>query len=135
MKPITKRDQRMRNRIDWPVTISGLLLVILVMLMAFKFEKVEQEWTSIGRWKVTAYCACEKCCGKWADGITASGHRLVGDEKVIAAPIEFKFGTIMDVEQYGVGVVLDRCDGIDVYFPSHQEALEWGIKEVEVRVR
>ncbi|GAH06555.1 unnamed protein product, partial [marine sediment metagenome] len=25
---------------------------------------------------VTAYCPCKICCGKWADGYTASGHKL-----------------------------------------------------------
>jgi 3D (Asp-Asp-Asp) domain-containing protein len=100
-----------------------------------RLEKVKSEWRSLGKWEVTAYCPCEKCCRQWADGTTASGHRLVGDEKVIAAPIEFKFGTILMVENYGVGTVLDRCDHLDVYFQSHVEAQYWGVKEVEVWIR
>ena len=78
---------------------------------------------------VSAYCPCEKCCGKFADGFTASGVPAAG--KIAAAPRDVPFGTVLDVPGYGRASVQDRGGAItgnkiDVLFPTHQEALEWG---------
>ena len=88
--------------------------------------------------RVTAYCPCEKCCGKWADGITASGHKIKPGDKFCAAPRNIPFGTMLDIPEYGVVPVLDRGGAIvegrlDVFFPTHQEALNWGVKHCAVR--
>jgi len=86
---------------------------------------------------VSAYCPCEKCCGEWADGITASGKPAEG--KLIAAPRKYAFGTVMEVPGYGRAVVEDRGgaikgDKIDLLFPTHQDALNWGRQYVKVKV-
>jgi len=88
-------------------------------------------------YKVTAYCVCEKCCGKYADGITASGAKAEG--KLIAAPKDIPFHTWINVPGYGWAEVLDRGGCIkgrrlDLLFPTHQEALEWGVQYLEVRI-
>jgi hypothetical protein len=31
------------------------------------------------------YCACKKCCGKFADGITACGHKIRRGDTFVAA--------------------------------------------------
>ena len=87
--------------------------------------------------EVSAYCPCERCCGKWADGYTASGHKIQPGNKFVAAPKHIPFGTMLDIPEYGVVPVLDRGGAItvsklDVFFPSHQEALDWGRKYLEV---
>ena len=88
-------------------------------------------------WRVTAYCPCEKCCGRFADGITASGAPAIG--RIIAAPSEIPFGTELFIEGYGYGKVQDRGGSIkgkrlDVLFPTHNQALEWGVKMLEVEI-
>ena len=88
-----------------------------------------------GQYKVTAYCPGPCCCGKFADGITASGLQAVG--KIVAAPKSIPFGTVLDIPGYGVNTVEDRGGAIkgnklDVLFPTHQEALNWGVQELTV---
>jgi len=88
---------------------------------------------------VTAYCPCEKCCGNFADGITSNGHKIIDGDRFVAAPKSFAFGTIMDIPGYGTVAVKDRGGAIkgnklDVFFNTHQEALNWGVKRLTVTV-
>ncbi len=96
---------------------------------------VEPQTTQL--WRITAYCKGSCCCGKWADGITASGKPAQG--KLIAAPKEIPFGTWIDIPGYGMAEVLDRGGSIkgrklDLLFSSHQEALNWGVKYMELEL-
>ena len=91
---------------------------------------------------VSAYCPCEKCCGKWANihpRRTASGHIIKPGDKFVASPKDVPFGTMIDIPGYGLVPVLDRGGAIkgnklDVYFDSHQEALEWGRQYLTVKI-
>lgn len=88
-------------------------------------------------YKITAYCPCEKCCGEFADGFTASGLAAVG--RIIAAPPEIPFGTILFIKGYGWAEVQDRGGAIkgkrlDVLFPTHEQALDWGVRFIEVEL-
>ena len=91
---------------------------------------------SSGRYKVTAYCACVKCCGK-TNGITASGTKATAN-RTIAAPSSFAFGTQVvingqtyTVEDRGGAIQGNR---IDVYMNSHSEALAWGVRYLDVEI-
>ena len=88
---------------------------------------------------VSAYCPCEKCCGQYADGITANGYKIKKGDKFVAAPKNIPFGTMIDVPGYGLVQVKDRGGAIkdnrlDLYFDTHQEALNWGRKHITVKV-
>ncbi len=88
-------------------------------------------------WRITAYCKGSCCCGKWSDGITASGAKAEG--KLIAAPPEIPFGTWIDIPGYGMAEVLDRGGSIkgrrlDLLFPTHQAAKNWGVQYLEIRL-
>lgn len=107
--------------------------------------------------ETTGYCKCGKCCGwkrNWlfqpvvaygptkgqpkAVGITASGTKA--EWGTIAADTRYyPFGTVMQVPGYGWGRVEDiggdiKGLHIDLYFPSHREALEWGREWKKVKV-
>lgn len=89
-----------------------------------------------GKYKVTAYCACVKCCGK-TNGITASGRKATANHTV-AAPSTFAFGTELvingktyTVEDRGGAIQGNR---IDVYMNSHAEALAWGVRYLNVDI-
>ena len=94
------------------------------------------------RTRITAYCPCEKCCGKWSDGQTASGYWIQSGDRFVAAPKDIPFGTEMVVPGYNndrAVKVLDRGGAItnerlDVYFDTHQEALNWGVRYLVVEV-
>jgi 3D (Asp-Asp-Asp) domain-containing protein len=96
------------------------------------------------RMEVTAYCACTKCCGPNAQGITASGKLVsYNDGKFVAADTRLlPFGTKLQVPGYAGGEtieVIDRGGAIkgnklDLYFETHQAALEWGRQWVDVVV-
>jgi len=97
----------------------------------------ESNWQSLGTFIVTAYCACPVCCGEWADKRTACGYNTSMGGKFVAAPVELRFTSVLFIPYYGTATVLDRGGSIrhkriDVYFPTHQEALEWGRKELEI---
>lgn len=96
------------------------------------------------RMTVTAYSPDERSCGQWADGYTASGKSvLTNGMKLVAADTRLlPFGSIVSVPGYNNGKpvpVLDRGGKIkgqrlDVLFPTHEIALEWGVQELEVMV-
>lgn len=97
-------------------------------------------FTPLGRYRVTAYCLCDKCINvsAWRDGFTASGHQIQPGDRFIAAPPEIPFGTLLSVPGYGTAPVLDRGGAIkgkrlDIYFPTHAEAMEWGVKNLEIK--
>ena len=92
---------------------------------------------------VTAYCACEKCCGKGARGITASGKPVsYNGGKFVAADGRLPFGTMVRIANYHEGLVVEvidrggaiKGDKLDVFFPSHQRAREWGRQMVPVQI-
>jgi len=89
-----------------------------------------------GVYKVTAYCACMQCCGK-TNGITASGTQATAN-RTIAAPSTFAFGTQVVIN--GVTYTVEDRGGaiqgnrIDIYMNTHSEALQWGVRYVNVEV-
>ena len=91
-----------------------------------------------GKYKITFYCPCEKCCGKWAGGKTASGTKPTAN-RTVAAPKSFAFGTQIRIEGLGHFVVEDRGGAIkgnrlDVFVDSHAEALRLGVMHKEVSI-
>lgn len=93
--------------------------------------------SSVRIFKVTAYCPCSKCCGSWANGITAMGTTAKAG-RTVAASKQFSFGTkllingkVYTVEDRGGAIKGNR---IDMYVNTHSEALRWGVKYLPVKV-
>ncbi|HRP63645.1 MAG TPA: 3D domain-containing protein [Phycisphaerales bacterium] len=93
---------------------------------------------------VTAYSPDERSCGKWADGITASGYSVwTNGMKMVAADTSIlPFGSLVSIPGYDGGSVvpvLDRGGKIkgnrlDVLYPTHERALKWGAQRLEVTI-
>ena len=84
----------------------------------------------------TAYCPCSICCGKWADGKTASGTIATQGRTIAVDKSIIPLGEIVTVngkdyiaEDTGSAI---KGKKIDIFFDSHNDALEFGRKEVEV---
>lgn len=96
------------------------------------------------RMRVTAYSPDEQSCGKWADGITASNKSVwTNAGKLVAADTSLlPLGSLVSVPGYDDGAivpVLDRGGAIkgrrlDVLYPTHEAALQWGVQELDVVV-
>lgn len=98
-------------------------------------SKPTNESSSKGIFKLTAYCPCMQCCGK-TNGITASGVKATAGRTVAADTSIFPFGTklLIDGKEY---IVEDRGGSIkgnriDIYFDTHEEALQFGVQHKEV---
>jgi len=99
--------------------------------------KTEYIRRSLGIFIVTAYCPGECCCADDADGITACGWKINIGDKFCAADPMIPFLKVLDIEGYGIVPVLDRGGKIkgnklDVFFWTHEEALKWGVQELEI---
>ncbi len=87
----------------------------------------------------TAYCPCSICCGSYANGITASGDTATAGYTVAASP-DIPFGTKLYIPYFDrIFEVQDRGSAIqgtrlDIYFNTHDEALRFGIKDLEVYI-
>lgn len=112
-------------------------------------KNAEPTYTSLGEFRLTAYCPCEKCCGKWGKNrptdengniivYTASGSIARQGYTIAADRTKLPFGTKVyingreyEVQDVGGAIKENR---IDIYFESHQEALEFGVQYAEVFV-
>lgn len=101
---------------------------------------------SLGEYKLTAYCSCEKCCGYWATirPVDSEGNPIVytADGSVakhgvtVAADKDIPFGTVLMIDGHEY-TVQDRGGAIkgkriDIYFDSHEAAKEFGVKYMEI---
>lgn len=109
--------------------------------------------------KTTGYCNCGKCCnwkrrmfglgspviasgphkgrpkvvGRTASGATAQDGTVAADTTLLP------MNTIMHIPGYGFGRVEDRGGAIkgkhvDLWFPTHREAKNWGVRTLQVKV-
>ena len=138
---------------DEPETVEVVSLPIQAVQVAaeepvsagitFELDMAVQDYVSLGEFKLTSYCACEKCCGYWAtirpldengDPIvyTASGAIARQGVTVAADTSILPFGTVILIggEEFTVQDVGGGVDGkhIDIYFEDHQAAREFGVR-------
>ena len=98
-------------------------------------------YVSIGDFVLTAYCPCPICCGAYSNmsnPTTASGTTATAGRTIAADTSVLPFGTqvvingqVYTVEDRGGAIQGNR---IDIFFNSHQEALEFGRRVATVYV-
>ena len=85
---------------------------------------------------ITHYCACEKCCGKWASGITAYGDVPTPGVTIAASPNFLPAGTRVDIGGHIYTVQDTGVSGkaIDIFCATHQEAIENGVYQASINI-
>jgi len=128
-----------------PICIAGAAYAKAggrITLLSTTATEQSGQWQTV-QMRVTAYCPCEKCCGKYSNGQTACDHKIRPGDAFVAADKEYSFGTEIIIPGYENAApvkVLDRGGAIrgnrlDVFFGSHEEALKWGVRHLDVKVR
>ena len=89
----------------------------------------------IGECTITAYCPCEECCGRWADGVTATGLPA-GPGVVAVDPQVIPLGStvIIDGQRYLAAATGVMGKHGDVCLPDHEATVEAGVRKQEVWV-
>ena len=86
---------------------------------------------------LTAYCPCVECCGE-SDGITASGTQATAGRTVAVDTRLIPYGTEISID--GKTYIAEDRGGkvkgytIDVFFDSHEEALNFGRQTKTVKI-
>jgi 3D (Asp-Asp-Asp) domain-containing protein len=139
------REKKSRFSAVERLVVMAIAVFVITLFLDFvrdhRDAQPEPTWKLWGEARVTAYCPCGHCCDRFSDGITASGKPVTyNNGRFAAGPPELVFGTLVDIPGYGKVEVIDRGGAIkgkrlDVFFPTHQEALQWGVQHLEVEVR
>ncbi|MCI5622790.1 MULTISPECIES: 3D domain-containing protein [Anaerostipes] len=116
-----------------------VLLVVMMLVVASGFlftgsastNAKAKEVQYLGKYKLTAYCGCKKCSGKWGNR-TASGKKAKQGRTIAVDRKKIKLGTKVRIngktyvaEDVGGGV---KGKHIDIYFKSHSQTKRFGKK-------
>lgn len=105
------------------------------------------EPVSLGTFKITGYCSCKICCNSWSNNrpkdkygndivVGAIGEELKAGYSIAVDPETIPYnskvminGHIYEAQDCGGAIKGNR---IDIYFSSHQEAINHGVQYAEV---
>lgn len=138
-------------QVELPAATQEAVEVSVELPVEFQAESEEEPQLDLTKLRqienatITAYCICEKCCGKTPDhpayGITASGRPAEPYVSVAVDPFLIPLGSTVYMD-YGDGELLEfRADDtggavagahIDVCMTTHEEALEHGVQTARV---
>lgn len=89
----------------------------------------------VGECTITAYCPCAECCGRWADGLTATGLPA-GPGIVAVDPEVIPLGStvIIDGQRYLAADTGVEGLHVDVCMTEHEDTEAFGVQRLEVWV-
>ena len=94
---------------------------------------------------ITAYCSCRICCGNYSPEVTGRESRtstgtIPQSGRTIAVdPTVIPYGTSVHIDGMG-DYIAEDCGGmvdnnhIDVYFSTHEEAVQFGVQRRYVTI-
>lgn len=94
-------------------------------------------WTQLGTFRITHYCNCKLCAGKWAGGPTASGAMPAAGRTVAVDPKVIPLGSKVQINGHEYIAEDTGVSGsaIDIFVNDHQEALQLGLYYAEVKIK
>lgn len=110
-------------------------LIILLALLLVPVQTQANNLSSMGECKITYYCACKSCSGKWGD-VTSTGTRCVEGKTVAVDPSVIAYGTKLLID--GHVYIAEDCGGnvkgdhIDIYLDDHDLTEKLGVKYTNV---
>lgn len=101
-------------------------------------EVITKNGRSRGQYKLTFYCPCSQCSGKWGSG-TSSGTRAAEGRTIAVDPRKIPIGSRVFIEGYGDFIAEDvggaiKGNKIDVFVNSHSRCYELGVQYANVYV-
>ena len=90
-----------------------------------------QKGTYLGRFKITHYCSCAKCCGPWGGNTAWAGRLIPGQSIAVDSSVIPKLSWVY-IDGYGMRRAEDtggaiKGNRIDIAVSSHAEALRLGV--------
>lgn len=94
---------------------------------------------------ITAYCSCRICCGNYSPEVTGRESRTstgtipVSGRTIAVDPTVIPYGTSVHIDGMG-DFIAEDCGGmvdnnhIDVYFSTHEEAVQFGVQRRYVTI-
>jgi len=123
-------------------TVKGAIFIFVIGILTSVLNPFSATNLRAAVFTATAYCSCVKCCNKnpsdkWY-GVTATGKvaqwgTVAVDRRIIKLGSRLRIegfpNTTFRAEDVGGGV---KGNHIDIWFPSHKEALNFGVKKMAV---
>lgn len=111
---------------------------VSLVTIATVCKTTEANSVDLGEFKLTAYCPCKICSGKWGRStstgvIAAANHTVAVDPSVIPYGTELIInGQTYVAEDRGAAVTGKT---IDIFFDTHKEAVKFGVSYADVQMK
>ena len=98
-------------------------------------QAAEPKKECLGCFEISAYCPCD-LCSEGYDRQTATGARATAGRTIAVDPSVIPYGTAVEIN--GHTYIAEDCGGdikgnrIDIFFDTHTETLEWGVRSCNV---
>ncbi|MEE9605764.1 MAG: 3D domain-containing protein [Candidatus Scalindua sp.] len=123
-------------------TVKGAIFIFVIGILTSVLNPFSATNLRAAVFTATAYCSCVKCCNKnpsdkWY-GVTATGKvaqwgTVAVDRRIIKLGSRLRIegfpNTTFRAEDVGGAI---KGNHIDIWFPSHKEALNFGVKKMAV---
>lgn len=135
-QPTKQTNSELTKSASWEIEGTEIQHKVVLLPLLQESSEIPQQEMQSHEFTVTAYCACEKCCGSWASKrngpvVGAAGTELIPGVSVAIDHSLFSFGTKFYDADGNIYVAADTGSGvngywIDIYMADHEQAKAWG---------